>query len=147
MRIQLEVIDGPMAGRSFSFQGPMTVTLGRTERSDYVLEADEQISSLHVQLQCEGNRCLLRDMNSSNGTWVNGERVMKRELLDADLIRIGQTTMRVHLAGPANGSPCAPRARATDERGARETRSHAVAETTTERALGARMSRATRRAG
>jgi pSer/pThr/pTyr-binding forkhead associated (FHA) protein len=132
MRIQLEVIDGPMVGRSFSFLGPMTVTIGRTERSDYVLEADVQISSLHVQLQCEGNTCLLRDMNSSNGTWVNGERVSKRELHDADLIRIGQTTLRVRLSGSANGSPSAPRAQAADAPAARETRSQRVAETTTD---------------
>jgi pSer/pThr/pTyr-binding forkhead associated (FHA) protein len=131
MRIIIEIIEGPMIGRRFAFRAPMTVTIGRTERSDYVLEADLQISSLHLQLECEGNTCLLRDMNSSNGTWVNGQRVSKIQLQDADLVRVGQTTLRVRFDGQANGSPDLPGAAAESPR-TRETMSQAMAETATD---------------
>jgi pSer/pThr/pTyr-binding forkhead associated (FHA) protein len=133
MQVILEIIDGPMTGRRFGFRGPLTVTVGRTERSDYVLEADPQISSLHLRFDCEEAVCMLRDMNSSNGTWVNDEPVRETEVNDGDRIRIGRTTLKVMIEGlpkPRAASRKSAKSRGPD---AHETTANAMLETAADR--------------
>ena len=98
MRVVLEVVEGPLRGRKIALRSPIVVTVGRTERSDYVLELDPEISSLHLQLDCQKDVCLLRDLDSSNGTWVNDQRVTRVELHHGDRIRIGQSFLLVNMS-------------------------------------------------
>ena len=70
-----------------------TVTLGRGSANDHVL-SDTSISRWHARLQRLPNGWLLIDLGSSNGTWVNGDKVVVPYLLaDGDQILLGEQPM------------------------------------------------------
>ena len=77
-----------------------SVTIGRGEGNGVVLEHDSQVSSLHAVLQAYGSGWAIRDLGSTNGTTVAGERLLtERALRHGDTIQIGQT--RLTYRGPA----------------------------------------------
>lgn len=71
------------------------VTIGRREGMDVALSWDGLVSGLHAELQCLGGEwALVDDGLSTNGTFVNGERVAgRRRLRDADRIQAGATVI------------------------------------------------------
>jgi hypothetical protein len=64
------------------------VMIGRSSACQLVL-ADETVSRRHAELRIEGGRWLLRDLSSSNGTWVNGRRVVEAEVRPGDTLHLG----------------------------------------------------------
>ncbi len=64
------------------------LTLGRSPDCDVVLEANG-VSRNHARLAVSGSRVTIEDLGSSNGTFVNGERVERRALRDGDTIGLG----------------------------------------------------------
>ncbi len=69
--------------------------LGRSPSADVHLEWDVEVSALHAQLEVIREECTLVDEGlSTNGSFVNGERVRGRRLLrDGDIVRVGQTAV------------------------------------------------------
>ncbi len=67
------------------------------ERGDDVGLADDAVSSRHTMLFCDEAGVTLLDMGSTNGTWVNGDRVVSAELAPGDLLRIGETRLELRL--------------------------------------------------
>jgi hypothetical protein len=67
--------------------------IGRSESADLSLAWDEEVSSLHAQLEIVGMECTLVDDGlSRNGSFVNGERVSgRRRLRDGDTMRFGRS--------------------------------------------------------
>lgn len=96
------VLDGPDGGIRFDMQGNRA-TLGRKTENDIVVP-DVAASSFHAEMVVEGSGLIIRDLNSSNGTYVNGKRVQSSPLFDGDVIRIGQSQGRVTVLQP-NGKP------------------------------------------
>jgi len=72
---------------------PGRLTVGRGEAVDIELGFDEEVSRLHAELERTGGEWLVVDDGlSSNGTFVNGERVVaRRRLRDGDALRFGST--------------------------------------------------------
>jgi pSer/pThr/pTyr-binding forkhead associated (FHA) protein len=68
------------------------VTVGRDAGNDIVLD-DPRVSRCHAELRMEGSQWQLVDLESSNGTAVNGHRVRRRSLRDGDRIRFGDLTV------------------------------------------------------
>jgi pSer/pThr/pTyr-binding forkhead associated (FHA) protein len=70
-------------------------SVGRRSSSDVVLDWDDQVSRLHAQLErVEEDWTVVDDGLSSNGTFVNGERLSgRRRLADGDSLRFGSTTV------------------------------------------------------
>ena len=64
------------------------LTLGRDEDCDVVLGGDEA-SRRHAELVCDGPLCVLRDLGSTNGTHLNGQRVTEAPLAPGNVIRVG----------------------------------------------------------
>lgn len=84
---------GELAGRKLPIRGEMTV--GRSRRADIVVE-DEAVSRRHLQFLVYGDKRILRDLASQNGTYVNGERVLTSRVLDdGDRIAFGDVIARV----------------------------------------------------
>lgn len=72
------------------------VTIGRAVESDLVITS-RRVSREHACLRREGWRVILQDMGSTNGTFLNGERILDPvELRDEDRIRIGDVTFVFH---------------------------------------------------
>jgi len=65
------------------------VMIGRDADNDIPLKAD-YVSRHHAQVTVEQGACWIADLNSTNGTFVNGRRIKKRILRDGDTIQIGQ---------------------------------------------------------
>ena len=83
--------------------GRSRVVIGRSPRSDIVLDADGQVSRTHAVLDRIAGRWILRDAGSRNGTRVNGEPVRGRVRLRAgDEIRIGRSTFLLRAVPPAD---------------------------------------------
>ncbi|MDX1980663.1 MAG: FHA domain-containing protein [Bryobacteraceae bacterium] len=97
MRVLLEIADGPQAGVQIPVATGEPLSVGRTGKSRLVLAHDSYLSGLHFSVEVDGARCLLRDANSSNGTFVNEQRISEVELRDGDRILAGQTRFAIRL--------------------------------------------------
>ncbi len=68
-------------------------TIFGRDKGDVII-SDAEVSSTHCQIQDIGGQYHIFDMNSTNGTFVNEQRIVKSKLANNDQIRIGKTTMR-----------------------------------------------------
>jgi hypothetical protein len=73
--------------------GEEPLSIGRLAECDVVL-ADDSVSRRHAEVRRQGNEIVVRDLGSTNGTKVNGERVAERPLEDGDLLTVGTATLR-----------------------------------------------------
>jgi pSer/pThr/pTyr-binding forkhead associated (FHA) protein len=82
-------------GERYPLMGAMTV-LGRDDTADIVLD-DPGISRRHseIRVTTDGPHLVasIRDLNSTNGTFVNSERISSQRLSDGDEITVGRTTV------------------------------------------------------
>lgn len=86
------VIAGPHTGRMFKIDRNENV-LGRSPNVDLTLQ-DVGVSRSHARLLCVGDHIFVEDMQSANGTFLNGERVaVPQQLQDGDKITLGSTTI------------------------------------------------------
>jgi len=75
-------------------------TLGRRPYNDIVID-NLAVSGEHAVLQMEGERFVIEDLNSTNGTYVNGQTVKKQALSNGDTIEIGKYKIKFVLDGAA----------------------------------------------
>lgn len=76
------------------------VIIGRHPRKCQMIFEHPAISRQHCQLVVDRRAVLIRDLQSSNGTFVNGRRVEEIELVDGDCIRIGKAILKLVWVGP-----------------------------------------------
>ncbi|MHB8971800.1 MAG: FHA domain-containing protein [Pirellulaceae bacterium] len=105
MRFVLEITSGPAAGKRFWLRAGQTADIGRSDHAVFALPQDRWMSSLHFRVECDEAQCRLRDLDSRNGTTVNGQKVVHVVLADGDLIVAGETKFRVHIEGAAPPAP------------------------------------------
>ena len=74
-------------------------TIGRTPDNDIRIDADF-ISRHHAVVLLTGAKTVIEDLNSTNGTYVNGERVTRRTIKEGDLVTLGKTEFRFVLRAP-----------------------------------------------
>lgn len=72
---------------------PGSLTIGRGKENDITIDT-RSISTLHATIYTEKNDSFVHDHGSTNGTFVNGERIRNHALEDSDLIKIGKITLR-----------------------------------------------------
>jgi len=70
------------------------ITIGRKAENDIAID-NQAISGQHAKITKEGDAIFIEDANSLNGTYVNGQKVFKRELYNGDVILIGVHTLEV----------------------------------------------------
>jgi diguanylate cyclase (GGDEF)-like protein len=88
----LVVIYGPELGRKHNLEAP-SLTLGRSNKCDIQID-QESVSRAHSKIINGGKSVRIRDLGSTNGTYVNDELVEERTLVDGDLIKIGRTIFK-----------------------------------------------------
>jgi pSer/pThr/pTyr-binding forkhead associated (FHA) protein len=69
-------------------------TVGRAPRADFVVDAP-LVSRLHCRLTLQPEGLLVEDLESTNGTFVNGERVTKLVMRNGDALRVGRVEFSV----------------------------------------------------
>jgi serine/threonine-protein kinase len=97
MQVNLKVLAGPYKDRVFNFTQPDTFLIGRTDDSHLCLPQDKFFSRHHCLLEVTPPRCFLRDLGSTNGTFVNGKRVSEASLQSGDQIQGGETVLLVEV--------------------------------------------------
>jgi hypothetical protein len=89
--ITLRVLDGADRGRVFE-DVPTPLTIGREEGNSVQLN-DERISRCHLKIQDDEEKLVLTDLESTNGTKVNGEHIQLWILRPGDVIALGRTLL------------------------------------------------------
>jgi pSer/pThr/pTyr-binding forkhead associated (FHA) protein len=89
--VTLRVLDGADRGRVYE-NLPTPVTIGREEGNTVQLN-DERISRFHIKIQEDQGKLVLTDLESTNGTRVNGEDVQLRILRFGDVISVGRSVL------------------------------------------------------
>ena len=90
----LVAMDGEHKGEDFRIRDGQT-TIGSSSDADIVLR-DQTISAKHASVRCKDGRFLLTDLDSTNGTFLNGGQhtIAREQLNDNDLIRLGAVTLK-----------------------------------------------------
>lgn len=89
--ITLRVLDGADRGRVYTELSP-PITIGREEGNTIQLN-DERVSRFHLKIQEDNDRLVLTDLESTNGTKVNGEDIQLRILRHGDMIGVGRSVL------------------------------------------------------
>jgi hypothetical protein len=89
--VTLRVLDGADRGRVFE-NVPTPLTIGREEGNSVQLN-DERISRCHLKIQDDDEKLVLTDLESTNGTKVNGENIQLWILRPGDVIGLGRTLL------------------------------------------------------
>jgi len=112
MRINLEIRSGPTAGYKIPITHGMPLRLGRNPKADHAFPDDKLMSSLHFAIDYGEKGCRILDLQSSNGTFLNGARVNEALLANGDEIRAGNTVFVIRIladeplfATPPNPQP------------------------------------------
>lgn len=88
---RIVVTSGPNAGTAYPIKG--VISFGRAESNTVVLK-DSKVSRQHSQIQQQGSEFMIVDLNSSNGTFVNRQRIEEHVLSNGDEIQIGDSVMQ-----------------------------------------------------
>src|SRR5262249_12058277 len=100
-RITIQVLEGFERGRVFG-DLPTPVTIGREEDNTIQLN-DERVSRFHVKIQEDDGRIILTDLDSTNGTRINGHPVQMRVLQFGDQLSIGRSILLFGSPGEIDG--------------------------------------------
>lgn len=93
--LALRVVKGPDAGRTFSLTAREN-SLGRRPTCQVVL-SDVNVSRLHAVIERQADGYWISDLGSTNGTFVNGQKVARQPLRQGDHIRVGDSELEVGL--------------------------------------------------
>lgn len=100
MAITLVVVGGPREGAAILLTPGQSIEIGRRGR-DFSVPEDRAMSAAHLLLHCDATgRVTVRDLDSRNGTSVNGSRVITAALQEGDSIQAGGTVIRVGRGRP-----------------------------------------------
>ena len=89
--VTLRVLDGADRGRAFE-NIPTPLTIGREEGNPVQLN-DERVSRFHLKIQEDQGKLVLTDLESTNGTKVNGESVQLWLLRPGDVVSLGRSVL------------------------------------------------------
>lgn len=92
------IVKGPNGVEKAFPMRSITVTIGRSDQCEIAVK-DSSMSGKHAEISKINGEIRVKDLGSANGIWLNGERVEDVELFDGDVLRCGQTSIRVDVVG------------------------------------------------
>lgn len=105
----LRFISGKYQGGEFPLQANREIIVGRSSELDMVL-VEDMVSRRHAKLTVTGDQIFIQDLGSTNGTFVNGEKIKRARLQEGDRILIGTSIIKV-VATESAGSEAEARGR------------------------------------
>ncbi len=108
---KLVVLSAGMAGRAQELKADK-ITIGRVEDNVFQI-AEPSVSSHHCEVFMRGSDVVVKDLDSTNGTFINGEKTSEGVLKPGQTLRLGQVELRLETEGmpasaPAPAAPVAP---------------------------------------
>ena len=108
---KLVILTQGMIGRAHELNVDRT-TIGRVEDNTFQI-TDPSVSSHHCEALLRGTEVLIRDLNSTNGSFINDARITESVLKPGQTLRLGQVELRLEVEGVASApAPAAPSATA-----------------------------------
>jgi len=95
-----------MTGRSHELNVDRT-TIGRVEDNTFQI-ADASVSSHHCEVHLRGSDIVIRDLNSTNGTFINDNKIEESVLKPGQKLRLGQVELKLEVEGAPAVSSTAP---------------------------------------
>jgi pSer/pThr/pTyr-binding forkhead associated (FHA) protein len=105
---KLVILNQGMTGRTHELNVDRT-TVGRVEDNTFQI-SDPSVSSHHCEVHLRGSEILIRDLNSTNGSFINGEKITETILKPGQTLRLGQVELKLEAEGAAAAMPSAPAA-------------------------------------
>ena len=96
---KLVVLSAGMTGRTHELKADKT-TIGRVEDNTFQI-AEGSVSSHHCEILLRGTDVVVRDLNSTNGTFINGEKGTESVIKPNQVLRLGQIEMRLETDAPS----------------------------------------------
>lgn len=102
MGIALRFISGKYQGGEFPLEHDQEIIVGRSSDLDMVL-VEEMVSRKHARIRVAGTQITIEDLGSTNGTFVNGEKIQSAQLREGDRVLIGTSILKL-VASERGGS-------------------------------------------
>ncbi len=106
---KLVVLTQSLAGRSYELAAERT-TVGRVEDNAFQI-AEPSVSSHHCEILLHGADVVVKDLNSTNGSFINGEKITEKVLKPGQTLRLGNVELKLDATGapsaPASSAPAA----------------------------------------
>src|SRR5262245_52732927 len=102
---KLVVLSSGMAGRTQELSADK-VTIGRVEDNTFQI-AEPSVSSHHCEVFLRGSDVVVKDLDSTNGTFINGEKTTEAVLKPGQTLRLGQVEMKLETEGAPSSAPAA----------------------------------------
>lgn len=96
---KLVVLSESLPGRSHELTAEKT-SVGRLDDNAFVL-AEPSVSSHHCEILLKGQEVVIKDLNSTNGTFINGEKITEATLKPGQTLRLGQIELKLDTPAPA----------------------------------------------
>jgi FHA domain len=100
---KLVILSQGMTGRSHELKADKT-TIGRVDDNMFPI-TEASVSSHHCEVLLRGADVVVHDLNSTNGTFVNGEKITESVLKPGQTLRLGQIELRLEADGPGGPRP------------------------------------------
>src|ERR1039457_5139454 len=100
---KLVILNQGMTGRTFELVVERT-TVGRVEDNTFQI-ADSSVSSHHAEILLLGSDIVIKDLNSTNGSFINGEKISETVLKPGQTLRFGQVELKIDDGKPVSAPP------------------------------------------
>lgn len=98
---RLVILSEGFTGTAFDLKAP-TTTVGRIEENAIHIP-DPSVSKRHCEVDLRGTEVFVRDLNSTNGTFIDGNQIQEGTLKPGQILRLGQIDLRLESGAPAGG--------------------------------------------
>jgi hypothetical protein len=105
MRVVIEVVAGPLAGRRYHLIRNQRLQIGSTADADVCVRGDSLLAPLHLQLETDYQVCRVRDLAGQGSTIVNGAPVELAIVRTGDQIKAGNSAFVLHIEGDVQEAP------------------------------------------
>jgi pSer/pThr/pTyr-binding forkhead associated (FHA) protein len=100
---KLVILNQGMTGRTFELIVERT-SVGRVEDNTFQI-ADTSVSSHHAEIVLHGHEIAVKDLNSTNGTFINNEKISEAVLQPGQTLRFGQVELKIDDGSPVSAPP------------------------------------------
>lgn len=100
---KLVILNQGMTGRTFELNVERT-TVGRVEDNTFQI-ADGSVSSHHCEILLRGTEIVVKDLNSTNGSFINNDRITEAVLKSGQVLRLGQVEIKIDDGKPVTAPP------------------------------------------
>src|SRR5271167_2766590 len=99
---KLVILNQGLPGRACELHTDRT-TIGRVEDNTFQI-ADASVSSHHCEVHLRGSDIFIRDLHSTNGSYINNEKITEQILKPGQILRLGQVELKLDAEGAASGA-------------------------------------------